>query len=254
MGRLDGKVAIVTGAAGGQGEAEARIFAKEGAKVVLTDIQEDKVARVTADIVAQGGEAISFKHDITSDEEWAGIVGKTVETYGTIDILMSNAGTGGRGGRAHGNFNQQEWDSVLNINIMGTVYGMKNVIPVMQKAGRGSIINVSSLSAMSGMGGSSPYTASKAAVRYLSKAAAMELGKDNIRVNALVPGLIRTPMTEAIIDNADHPLHGIWKAKMKLPRFGTPQDMAYAALFLASDESEHVTGIELPVDGGYLIN
>ncbi|MDR1961170.1 MAG: glucose 1-dehydrogenase [Gracilibacteraceae bacterium] len=252
MGRLDGKVAIVTGSAGGQGEAEARVFAREGASVVLTDVQEEKVAAVAADIVKAGGKAVSFKHDVSSDEEWQGIVAKTLELYGKIDVLMNNAGTGGWGGRI-AKFNPEEWDFVLKINLMGSVYGMKNVLPLMQEAGRGSVINVASLSSLSAMGGSSPYTASKAAIRYLTKGAALEYAPYNVRVNAVVPGIIRSAMTIPILDNPESPVYQEWRKKIKTPRFGMPEDIAYAVLYLASDESEHVTGIELPVDGGYML-
>ncbi|GIO62310.1 SDR family NAD(P)-dependent oxidoreductase [Paenibacillus cineris] len=246
MGRVQGKVAIVTGAAGGMGKADAVLLAQEGAKVVVTDIQEDKIQAVVEEIKQQGGEAIGFRHNVTSEEEWQHIVDETVKAFGTIDVLVNNAGISLA--KSLVDTSMQDWDKVMSINLTGSFLGLKYVVPVMQRGGGGSIINISSIAGLTGSNGAGPYTASKGAVRMLTKAVAVDYGKDNIRCNSIHPGYIETPMTEGLFANDQMT---VWfRSKTPLPRLGKPENIAAGVLFLASDESSFITGAELAIDGG----
>ncbi|MFU1794039.1 SDR family NAD(P)-dependent oxidoreductase [Paenibacillus azoreducens] len=246
MGRVSGKVAIVTGAAGGMGKADALLLAQEGAKVVVTDIQEDKVNAVVEEIHKNGGEAIGFRHDVTSENEWERIVEETVKKWGKIDVLVNNAGISFP--KSLLDTTAQDWDKVMGINLTGGFFGLKHVIPVMQKNGGGSIINISSIAGLTGSNGAGPYTASKGAVRLLTKAVAIDYGKDNIRCNSIHPGYIETPMTEGLF--ADENMTNWFRSNTPLPRLGKPENIAAGVLFLASDESSFITGAELAIDGG----
>lgn len=243
--RLKDKVAIITGAANGMGAADARIFALEGAKVVATDVQEEKLMALAEEITAAGGEILALKHDVASEGEWKHVVASAVEAYGKVDILVNNAGIAINKNFAMMEMN--EWNKVMDINLNGCVLGMKHVIPEMKKAGGGSIINISSIGGIVGMAGSSPYTAAKGALRALSKSAAVEYGKDKIRVNSLHPGIIVTPMTAPTMEAA----MPYYKTHTQLPYMGEPEDIAYGVVFLASDESRFMTGAELVIDGGW---
>lgn len=245
MGRLTGKVAIITGAALGMGAAEAKIFANEGAKVVATDIVEDTLQEVVNDIKENGGDAIGLKHNVTSEEEWKQVIQKTVDQYGKIDVLVNNAGVSSP--KTIAQMEMNEWNKILDIDLNGCVIGMKYVIPEMQKAGGGSVVNISSIGGLVGMAGTSPYTAAKGALRSLSKSAAVDYGKDKIRVNSVHPGIIETPMTADTFADATP----YYKTFTQLPYFGNPEDVAYGVLFLASDESRFMTGAELVIDGGW---
>lgn len=245
MGRLTGKVAIITGAALGMGAAEAKLFAKEGAKVVATDIKEDSLQEVVNEIKANGGEAIGLKHNVVSEDEWKHVISVAISHYGKVDVLVNNAGIASP--KTMAQMEMDEWNKVMDINLNGCVLGMKYVIPEMQKAGGGSLINISSIGGIVGMAGSSPYTAAKGALRSLSKSAAVEYGKDKIRVNSVHPGIIETPMTaESFKDALPY-----YQTFTQLPYFGQPEDVAYGVLFLASDESRFMTGAELVIDGGW---
>lgn len=245
MGRLEGKVVIITGAANGMGATEASLFAKEGAKVVATDVQTEPLKKVVQEIKNNGGEAKAFEHNVTSEEEWKNVIAETVKAYGQIDVLVNNAGVSSP--KTIANMEMDEWNKVMNINLNGCVIGMKYVIPEMQKAGGGSVINVSSIGGLVGMAGTSPYTAAKGALRSLSKSAAVDYAKDTIRVNSLHPGIIQTPMTAPSMEHAME----YYKTFTQLPYLGKPEDVAYGALFLASDESRFMTGSELVIDGGW---
>ncbi|MCS7464872.1 glucose 1-dehydrogenase [Paenibacillus doosanensis] len=245
MGRLSGKVAVITGAALGMGAAEAKLFAQEGAVVIGTDVKEDVLQEVMEEIRGAGGQAVGLKHNVASEEEWKQVVRETVERYGKIDILVNNAGISTT--KTIANMGMDEWDKVMDINLSGCVLGMKYVIPEMQKAGGGSLINISSIGGIVGMAGTSPYTAAKGALRALSKSAAVEYGKDKIRVNSVHPGIIVTPMTEPSMKDA----LPYYQTYTQLPYFGNPEDVAYGVLFLASDEARFVTGSELVIDGGW---
>lgn len=245
MGRLSGKVAIITGAALGMGAAEAKLFAQEGAKVVATDIKEDALQEVIHEINSNGGDALGLKHNVTSEEEWQQVIRQTVDRYGKVDVLVNNAGIASP--KTLLDMTMDEWNKVMDINLSGCVIGMKYVIPEMKKAGGGSLINISSIGGIVGMAGTSPYTAAKGALRVLSKSAAVEHGKDNIRVNSVHPGIIVTPMTEPSMKDA----LPYYQTYTQLPYFGKPEDVAYGVLFLASDESRFMTGAELVIDGGW---
>lgn len=243
--RLKGKVAIITGAANGMGAAKAKLFAKEGAKVVATDVNEENLNSIVAEIIADGGEAVAIKHDVTSEEEWKTVVTKTIELYGKLDILVNNAGVAVN--KTMANMEMDEWNSVMDVNLNGCVLGMKYCIPEMKKSGSGSVINISSIGGIVGMAGTSPYTAAKGALRALSKSAAVEYAKDKIRVNSVHPGIIETPMTASTMEAAIP----YYKTHTQLPYMGEPNDIAYGVLFLASDESKFMTGAELVIDGGW---
>lgn len=243
--RLKEKVAIITGAASGMGAAEAKLFAKEGAKVVATDVNEELLQKVAEEIKAEGGEVLAIKHNVASEEEWKSVVAKAVETFGKVDVLVNNAGISTD--KTLANMTMEEWNRVMDINLNGCVMGMKYTIPEMQKAGGGSVVNISSIGGIVGMAGSSPYTAAKGALRSLSKSAAVEYAKDKIRVNSVHPGIIVTPMTAPTMEAA----MPYYKAFTQLPYFGEPEDVAYGVLFLASDESRFMTGAELVIDGGW---
>lgn len=243
--RLQGKVAIITGAANGMGAAEAHLFAKEGAKVVATDLNEEKLNEVVANVKAAGGEITGIKQNVASEEEWKAVVAKTVELYGKVDVLVNNAGVAMS--KNFATMEMDEWNWVMDINLNGCVLGMKYTIPEMQKVGGGSVINISSIGGIVGMAGSSPYTAAKGALRSLSKSAAVEYGKDKIRVNSVHPGIIVTPMTAPSMEDA----MPYYKMHTQLPYFGDPEDVAHGVVFLASEESRFMTGAELVIDGGW---
>ena len=244
MGRLDGKVAVITGAARGQGETEAELFAREGARVVLTDVLVEEGQQAADRIRAAGGEALFVKLDVSSAEEWNEVVRHTVQTYERLDILLNNAGIAVRGGVE--STPVEEWDRCLDINAKGVFLGMKYAIPAMLQNGSGSVINISSTSGIVGYPGGTAYHAAKGAVRIMTKAAAAEYAKRGVRVNSLHPGIIKTAMTDNMA--ADRAAGILDRTPMG--RKGTPLEIAYGALFLASDESSFVTGAELVIDGG----
>jgi cyclopentanol dehydrogenase len=248
MKRLEGKVAIITGAARGQGYAEAKTFASEGANVVITDILADEVKEVAAQINDENGVAISLSHDVSSEEDWKRVINTAVETFGKIDILVNNAGIPSR-------FNIEEetlegWEKVQAVNSRSVFLGMKYAAPEIRKAGGGSIINLSSVYGIIGVKGYAAYHASKGAVRTLTKSAAMDFAQDYIRVNSIHPGMIETAMTADLFSD---PEIVKWMHEVTpWPRLGKPEDVANAALFLASDEASFITGSEIVVDGGWI--
>jgi len=249
MGRLDGKVAIITGAASGQGAEEARMFAREGARVVATDIQEAKLQEVVDGINGSGGEAIALTHDVTDQDQWETVVEATVEKFGKIDILVNNAGIGGEEGFAQlDEVDLDAWNKFMTVNATSNFLGIKSVVPEMRRNGKGSIVNISSMAGMIGGAAGVHYTSSKGATRLLTKGAAVELGPDNIRVNSVHPGFIDTPMTSIVLDDEEM-REGALK-NIPLGIVGEPEDVAYLVLFLASDEARFVTGAEFLIDGG----
>ena len=243
-GRLSGKTAIITGAARGMGEATARLFASEGANVILTDVMEEEGAAVAKDI---GGDAVFIKHDVSTDDGWANVVSETVDKHGTIDVLINNAGLVHFTPIEH--FNPADAEKILGVNTVGPMLGTKHVSPVMKKAGKGSIVNISSVDGLRGCNGLTLYTASKWALRGLTKSLAYELGTSGIRVNSVHPGGVNTPMGNSRGLPADQ-LSMAFR-RVPLQRIGEPEEVAQASLFLASDDSSYITGAELAVDGGW---
>lgn len=245
MARLQNKVAIITGAGSGMGEATALTFAREGAKVVATDINEEAVQAVVAAIKDAGGEAIAIKHNVAARVDWENVYAQTIEAYGAVHILVNNAGIS-----LPTPFEEQTeamWDKVYNINVDSVMLGMQLAVKHMGENG-GSIVNISSTAALTGMAGSGAYTASKGAVSAVTRAAAVEFGKKNIRVNAVNPGYIITPMSAPQMENPQYKAHFL--NGIALPELGTAQNIADTVLFLASDEASHISGINLAVDGG----
>lgn len=244
MGRLTGKTAIITGAASGMGAATARLFAKEGANVLVTDIREDGAAKVAGEIGAQ-----HFALDVTKPDQWQAATDKALASYGQINVLVNNAGLPG---------SPEPWETasleglqaLIDLNLNAHFLGIKAVTPHMDKAGGGSIVILSSIAGLICFPGLHPgYGASKGANRLLSKSAAVDFAGRNIRVNSVHPGLIHTPQSAYICEDQE-----IMKAvlpKIPLARPGKPEEVANVVLFLASDESSYVTGAELVVDGGY---
>ncbi len=251
--RLEGKVALITGAAAGvQGElmgfggAAAWLFAGEGAKLALADVNEEMGRRTEAQLREHGHDAVFTRLDVTSEADWEAAIRLTTDTYGRLDILVNNAGTGGR--PRIEDTTEQMWDGHMDVHAKGAFLGMKRTIPEMRKAGGGSIINVSSIYGLVGSRTSTAYHAAKGAVRLLTKSAAMQYASENIRVNSIHPGFCRTPMTNASYQDPTH--YDALLQRIPMGRVGTPQELAQGMLYLASDESRYVTGSELVIDGG----
>ena len=244
--RLKDKVAIVTGAGHGMGEAEARLFAGEGAQVVVADILGDLAEQVAGDIRASGGDAIAATVDVTSESAWVAVIAKTLERYGRLDVLVNNAGISGS---AVGDPDGLEgWQRVIAVNQTSVFLGTKLAAEQMAKTGGGSIVNISSIMGfVGGSGGHPAYSASKGAVRIYTKSAAVRYGPLGVRVNSVHPGYM-PPMLNAT--NANERADKI--ALTPLRRLGEPIEVAYGVLFLASDEASFITGTELVIDGGFI--
>ncbi|WP_153722706.1 SDR family NAD(P)-dependent oxidoreductase [Sporosarcina cascadiensis] len=242
MERLQDKVAFITGGASGMGEMMVKQFVAEGAKVIAADINE------TALEEKWGGQdnIFTIKLNVTEDAEWKDAMKKAVDHFGKLDILVNNAGISTE--KAVDQITIEDWRKLSDINSFGAFLGMKHAAGYMTEAKKGSIVNISSYTALIGMG-LNPYTASKGAVRAISKAAAAEYGKNGIRVNAIFPGVIETPMTQGLEESKE--LLGMLIKMTPLERLGQPEDVSNAVLFLASDESAYITGAELVIDGGY---
>ena len=247
MGRLDGKVALISGGARGQGAAEARMFAQEGAKVVIGDLLDTEGIAVAAEIAEAGGDALYVHLNVTSEDDWREAIQAAVSSFGKLNVLVNNAAIWRRG-RVE-DTSVEDWDAIMDVNAKGVFLGTKLAIDEMRKAGGGSIINISSTAGLVGSPRSAAYNASKGAVRLFTKATAIQYGREGIRANSIHPGPIDTAM-----------IHGIWQgdersreesiARTALGRVGTVEDIAYGAMFLASDESSFMTGSELVMDGG----
>jgi len=249
MGKVDGKVALITGAGSGMGRATAILFAREGAKVAVVDYAPTGGKETCRMVKEAEGEAIFIETDVSKSADVKRMVETTVETYGRIDILYNNAGTGGRMVRI-AEATEEEWDLVMGVNLKSVFLGSKYAIPVMLNQGGGVIINTSSVNGLIGYGAPSlpVYAVSKAGVIQLTKIMAKEYGKQNIRVNCICPGAILTPMSEQLL-SSDSGRQSVIEL-LSLGRIGEPEEIAKAALYLASDDSSFVTGITLVVDGG----
>ncbi len=253
--KLGGRVAIVTGASSGIGRGIALEFAREGAKVCVVDIREEpkrgkyhetKKRRSTADTIADlGGEACFAEADMGDDSAIEQMIQKTLNRFGQIDILVNNAGIYNPGGIQ--DVSSAEWDRMTGVNLKGVFLAMKFVIPFLRASAAGRIINIASIHAFAG-GAGPPYTSAKAAVVNLTKDIAVELAPDSVTVNAICPGYIETPIQDYLSDE------DIENSRLRtpLPRFGNPTDIGRAAVFLASDDASWITGVALPVDGGWL--
>ena len=244
--RLEGKVALISGAARGQGETEAKLFAQEGASVVLGDILESEGEAAAAAIGESGGDARFISLDVASEDDWISAVRFTVETFGRLDILINNAAIYMRTPIVDTDID--EWRRIIDINMTGVFLGTKHAIPAMRESGGGSIVNISSTAGLVGASRGSAYGASKGGVRLFTKYTAIQHAPDGIRANSIHPGPVDTEM---IADNLSTP-EGRADSLSRIPlgRIGTVMDVAFGALFLASDESSFVTGAELVIDGG----
>ena len=250
MGRLDGKVAFISGGARGMGAEEARLFAREGAKVAIGDVLEEDGRRVEAEINESGGDCLFLRLDVTSEANWQDAIAATVSRFGALHILVNNAGIGGIGGLVE-DTTVEDWDRVMDINGKGVFLGTKAAIPEMQAAGGGSIINISSQLGIVATDNTSPmYHASKGAVRILTKSTAIQFAPDGIRANSVHPGPVVTAMTER--RREDPEAYALMRSRIPLGRFAEPIEIANAVLYLASDESGYVTGSEVVVDGGWV--
>jgi 3alpha(or 20beta)-hydroxysteroid dehydrogenase len=244
--RLAGKVALISGGARGQGAEHGRRFALEGCCVLLGDIRDDEGRRATAGMRADGLEVVYTHLDVTKPDEWQAAVAEVEERFGKLDVLVNNAGIIAEGGAVDEAL--ESWDRVIAVNQTGVFLGMRSVVPAMRRAGGGAIINVSSVLGVTGAEGYIAYQASKAAVIAMTRSAALSYVEDGIRVNAVCPGFITTPMTDAL-PPAIHK-HDVGATPMLRP--GTPEEVSSGVLYLVSDEASFVTGTVLSIDGGYL--
>ena len=244
-GRLNGKVALISGGASGLGEAQATLYAREGASVMIGDLQEDKGAAVVSAIENEGGKAAFVKLDVSDKASWENAVSQTVATFGSMSNLVNNAGIFHPGGIVDETLDG--WQRMIDINQTGVFLGMKTSVDALLESGNAAIVNISSLFGLMGSPGAISYHASKAAVRLMGKAGALEFAKRGIRVNTIFPGQIQTPILGDITPEQDKAI----KAAIPMGDTGEPMDIAYASLYLASDEAKYVSGAEIWVDGGW---
>jgi NAD(P)-dependent dehydrogenase (short-subunit alcohol dehydrogenase family) len=250
MKRFEKKVALVTGGAFGMGAATAKLFAAEGAKVVICDLLEDEGKKRITEIETDGGTACFIRLDVTKEEDWEAAIKTVLTQYGALHVLVNNAGISGSGYQDQGDV--KAWEELMSINATGPFLGTKHAAPAIIKSGGGAIVNLSSISGVVGQGYIHPgYNASKGAVRTMTKQSAVRFAKDGIRVNSVHPGIMPAMRTSGI--TAD-PVHRkkILEAYVPMKRAGEAIEVAKAVVFLASDDASYITGAELPVDGGYL--
>jgi NAD(P)-dependent dehydrogenase (short-subunit alcohol dehydrogenase family) len=248
--RLAGRVALISGAARGQGAAEALLFAREGAAVVLGDVLVEQGEQVAREIVAAGGRAVFLPLDVTREDDWSRAVALAEERFGRLDVLVNNAGILGRPGILDTTL--ELWQHVIAVNQTGPFLGMRAAIPAMRRAGGGSIVNISSALAVVGYGESASYTAAKGALTALTRTVAVELAREQIRVNVVHPGVIDTPMVDDAMGD-DQAARDAQRDVAPMRRVGGADEIAYAVLYLASDEASFVTGASVAVDGGLTV-
>ncbi|CAL9279834.1 SDR family NAD(P)-dependent oxidoreductase [Streptomyces sp. SudanB91_2054] len=244
--RLAGKVALITGATGGLGAATAELFAREGARLVITDIAEGPLRDLSHRIEARGAEVVAARLDVSSAREWDEVITVVRDRFGTLDVLVNLAGIVDWPGVE--DTREEAWDRVIAVNQKGTWLGMKAAMPLLRASGNASVINTSSVLGLVGSGAAAAYQASKGAVRLLSKTAAVEYARQGVRINSVHPGVIATPMIQDLLDDQGDQQPDIRRTPMN--RAGRADEVAPAILFLACDDSSFVTGAELVVDGG----
>ncbi len=249
MGKLEGKVAVITGAASGMGRASAMLFAKEGAAVVVADLNSQGGEMVISEIAATGGRAVFQRTDVTSEADIKAMIDRAVKEYGRLDITFNNAGLGGAVGALE-NIKADDWDKTFAILTRGPFFGIKHSIAAMRKSGGGSIISTSSVAGLRGVAGLHAYSAAKAAVVNLTESAAIALGHDRIRVNCICPGGVNTPLIHRGLPGGEEAAEKGMARMQPIPRAGKPEDIAAMALFLASDDAQWITGTAMVVDGG----
>jgi len=246
--RLENKVAIITGGGTGIGKETALLFAKEGAKVVITDINQESGNQAVKDIQEIGGEALFIRHDVSKEADWKTVADEAVKTFGKVDILFNNAGIYII--KPVAEIELEEWNRLMSINVTGVFLGMKHIMPLMAKQNKGSVINASSIAGLTGAPGHVLYGASKGAVRIMTKDAAMEYAPFGVRVNSIHPGYIDTGMADYASEVSGNSKEKLGKDLFPLGRLGSVKDVANTVLFLASDESAFTTGSEFVIDGG----
>ena len=244
--RLGGKTALITGATGGIGTAVAELFAREGARLMLTDVAEGPLRDLAGRLEADGAEVAAARLDVSSAREWDEVISAVRERFGTLEVLVNVAGIVDWPGVE--DTGEEDWDRVIDVNQKGTWLGMKAAMPLLRASGNASVINTSSVLGLVGSGAAAAYQASKGAVRLLSKTAAVEYARQGVRVNTVHPGVIATPMIQELLDEQGDQQPDIQRTPMR--RAGRAAEIAPAVLFLAGDESSFVTGSELVIDGG----
>lgn len=249
--RLAGKVALITGSGGGQGKAAALLFAREGARVVVNDLREDMVNQVVDEIRAAGGEAIGVAADVSRKGPVDGLIDRAIETYGRLDVLYNNAGVllWGQGDNLIHDVDEEMWDRVLSINLKSMYLTCHQAIPHMMERGGGVIINTASTAALNGTDRAHAYNASKGGVVSLTRSIAVGYGRHNIRANCICPSAVDSPMTHEFMPTEEHRRRVA--TPLPLKRVGTPEDIAWLALYLASDDAAWMTGSVIPIDGGF---
>jgi NAD(P)-dependent dehydrogenase (short-subunit alcohol dehydrogenase family) len=250
-GRVSGKVALITGGGSGIGRATAIVFAREGAKVAIADYNRNGGEETVRMIKSAGGEAFFIEANVAIAKQVEAMVAKTIETYGRLDCAFNNAGIEGEMGGNIAECSEENWGRLIAINLTGVFLCMKYEIPQMLKFGGGSIVNTASAAGLIGLPGGTAYVASKHGVAGLTKSAALEYAKSGIRINAVCPGFIRTAMTERVMDGGSISEDAMIAAE-PIGRIGKPEEIASVVLFLCSDDASFVTGLPLPVDGGYV--
>lgn len=247
-GRVEGKVAIVTGGGAGIGRSSGLRLAEEGARVIVTDISEERGRETVEEIERRGGEGLFIAHDVAREDHWHSVVEEARERFGGVDVLLNNAGIYLIKPLVETTL--EDWNNLMAVNVTGVFLGMRECAPVMAERGGGSIINLSSVAGLLGVAGHTLYGASKGAVRIMTKDVAMEYARAQVRVNSVHPGYINTGMAEYGAEVAGTTIEELGTSLYPLGRIGDPEDVANLVLFLASDESKYITGAELVVDGG----
>ena len=249
MGRLEGKSCLISGGSKGLGAAQARLFAREGARVAVGDIRDSDVGRLADELRASGTESLYVRLDVTSEADWESAVSAVVDEFGALDVLVNNAGIYNRAPVEDTTL--EEWERVMDVNSTGVFLGTKHAIPAMRKSGGGSIVNMSSVAGLVGSRTQTVYNASKGAVRLLTKSTAVQYAAAGIRANSVHPGVIETDMINEVIRTEEE--RATRMSLTPIGRFGTAEDVANGVLFLASDEASYITGAELVIDGGLTV-